>query len=139
MRHNAPEVGEFAYFTDRQGAVLAMIQLARDTGAYPREKAENHLSWSELHTTDPKDALAFHTALFGWRHEAWGPDYFMVGDEHADGIMAGQPGVPPHWLVYVNTADADGTAAKVAALGGRVIVAPQDLAHVGRFGVFQDP
>lgn len=139
MQHEAAGVGKFAIFSDPQGAALATIQLATDDGSYPREKAKNHICWSELHTADPAAALAFHQAVFGWKSEAWGPEYFLVGDEHAGGITRGQPGAPAHWLIYVNTRDADATAARVEELGGRVVVPPQQMGEVGRFAVFADP
>lgn len=139
VRASAGDVGEFAIFSDPQGAVLAAIQPTTEFGPYPREKAKNHICWSELHTSDPAAALAFYTTLFGWASQAWGENYFMVGDEHAGGITAGQPGMPPNWLNYVNSQDTDATAAAVVRLGGRVIVPPQEMGGVGRFAVFSDP
>ena len=35
--------------------------------------------------------------------------------------------------------DVDGTAAKAAKLGGKIIVPPTDIPTVGRFTVIQDP
>lgn len=139
MRHTAPEVGEFAIYADVQGAVIAALQPSRPLDPYPREKGESHICWSELHTSAPAAALVFYTGVFGWKSEAWGADYFMIGDEHAGGIMAGRPGVPPHWLIYVNSTDTDATAASVVRLGGRIVAPPQDLTGVGRFAVFADP
>ncbi len=139
MQHHAPGVGEFAVIADRQGAALSVIQLEQDTPPPAPQKGRNDLSWSELHTTDTADALAFYVSLFDWKHESWGGDYVLLGDEHKAGMTAGQPGVPPHWLVYVNVADADATAAKVATLGGRLLHGPDDIPGVGRFAVLQDP
>ncbi len=119
--------------------MLASIQLARDFGEYPREKGENHICWAELHTSDPAAALAFHAGVFDWTSQSWGGDYILIGDEHAAGIVRGQPGVPPYWLIYVNSADTDATVARVTELGGRVPLPGKDMANVGRFAVFQDP
>ena len=47
-------------------------------------------------------------------------------------------GVPNHWHVYFSVDDADATAAKVAELGGTILVPPFDT-PVGRIGVAQDP
>jgi predicted enzyme related to lactoylglutathione lyase len=59
------------------------------------------------------------------------------------------PGVPNHWRVYFAVDDADATAAKAAAAGGRVAVEPFDIpwarlvgrggASVGRSAVLADP
>ena len=139
MEHDAPEVGKFAIYADPQGAALAAIQLKNDTGNYPREKGENHIAWSELNTTDPAAALAFHAGVFDWKSESWGPDYILVGDEHSAGITRGQPGVPSNWLVYVNSQNTDATVAKVESLGGKVMMPGTDIPNIGRFAVFADP
>jgi len=49
-----------------------------------------------------------------------------------------QPEVPAHWSVTFAVADADTTAERAAALGGRVIVAPVDAPWV-RMTVITDP
>lgn len=139
LQHVAEGIGPFAIFADRQGAALGTIQLGGEEPPYPREKGEHHITWSELHTPDPADAIAFHTALFAWSTESWGPDYTLIGDEHAGGITRGRPGEPAHWLIYVNTPDTDATARRVVALGGRVLLEPQQMGDVGRFAVFADP
>jgi hypothetical protein len=139
MEHTAPGVGRFAIFADPQGAVISAIQLEREDNPYPREKAENHISWSDLMTSDPPAALAFYQGVFGWASESWGGDYFLIGDEHAGGITNVHGGAPPHWMIYVNTQDTDATAARVTELGGRVLLPPRDMGEVGRFAVFGDP
>lgn len=139
MEHDAADVGKFAIYADPQGAALATIQLARDFGAYPREKGEHHICWSELHTSDPAAALAFHAGVFDWKSESWGDDHILIGSEHAGSIIRSQPGVPASWLVYVNTVDAEATVAKVTALGGKVVMPAVDMPGVGRFAVFSDP
>lgn len=47
--------------------------------------------------------------------------------------------VPPHWNLYMATANADETAAKAAKLGGQVLAPPFDVMDVGRMAVVQDP
>jgi predicted enzyme related to lactoylglutathione lyase len=136
-RHTAPGVGSTAYVMDRQGGVLALIQLQRPEGTYPREKAQNHITWSELHTSDTKDAAAFYTAVLGWKQEAWG-DYITVGDEHAGGITKGQPGHPPYWMIYVNVADTDDTVRRAQELGAKVFLPGMDTPQ-GRMAIVQDP
>jgi hypothetical protein len=53
-------------------------------------------------------------------------------------IAEDQPDVPAHWSVTFAVDDADGTAAKAAELGGKVIVAPFDAPWV-RMTVLADP
>jgi predicted enzyme related to lactoylglutathione lyase len=139
VEHEAAGVGRFVIFMDPQGAVIAAIQLSNEQGAYPREKGENHLSWSDLMSTDPAAALAFYQGVFGWSSESWGDSYFLIGDEHAGGITRAHGGAPPHWLVYVNTGDTDGVVRQVVELGGRVVAPAQDMGNIGRFAVLADP
>ena len=64
---------------------------------------------------------------------------FEVGGRMVGGTTAPQmPGVPNHWHVYFEVADADAAAAKAAELGGTVIVPPFDI-PVGRIAVVGDP
>lgn len=48
-------------------------------------------------------------------------------------------GVPPHWMIYVATADADATARRAAELGGKVAAGPFDVMDYGRMAVLLDP
>lgn len=50
-----------------------------------------------------------------------------------------QPGVPPHWMIYVAVKDADAAARKARELGGKELVAPQEVPGQGRMAVLQDP
>ena len=46
--------------------------------------------------------------------------------------------VPSHWVVYFNVTDTDDAVARVAELGGAVIMPPMDI-EPGRFAVVADP
>jgi predicted enzyme related to lactoylglutathione lyase len=50
-----------------------------------------------------------------------------------------RPNAYPHWLNYVCVADVDKVAAKVVALGGRVLVPSQFDRHGGKIVVVADP
>lgn len=106
-------------------------------------------SWSELMTSDPQAALAFYRQLFGWTVDVMPMpqgDYHVVkaGDTAVGGIMKMPPeaaagGMPPCWGVYVTVDDVDACAARVGALGGKVLHPPTDIPGVGRFAVIADP
>jgi len=107
----------------------------------------NKPAWVELSTTDPAAARDFYAKVFGWRIEV-SPDpqyggYALAytGDEGVAGIGGKRPGdtSPSNWSLYVGTADADSTAAKVASAGGTVVAPPFDVPAQGRMTVFQDP
>lgn len=100
-------------------------------------------SWVDIATPDPKAALGFYAALFGWEGEDMGEEaghYTIVtksGKQVAAISPAQDPG-PPRWTTYVNVDDADAVAAKVAEAGGEVVVPPMDVFTAGRMAIFTD-
>lgn len=106
--------------------------------------------WVELGTTDGEAAKKFYTELFGWSFSdsPIGPDmvYTMLKLDGKDvgalykmpGEMTSQ-GIPPHWLSYASTTNADETAAKAKTLGANLMKEPFDVMDVGRMAVIQDP
>ena len=105
------------------------------------------VSWTELTTSDAEAAKKFYGTLFGWTFKAMpmpGMDYNVVsvGDREIGGIFKVPPGgpqMPISWWSYVTVDNVDDTAKNVKELGGKVIVPPQDIPDVGRFGIIQDP
>jgi len=104
--------------------------------------------WYELMTTDPRAAEGFYSKVVGWRAEPF-PDggpytLWKKGEENVGGLMelpaeAKAGGAPPNWMAYVAVEDADATAARAAALGGKVELPPTEIPSVGRFAVLSDP
>lgn len=103
--------------------------------------------WVDLMTSDPDKSRAFYTELFGWTAGEGSPEfggYFMF---FKDGIqIAGGMGITPEmqdafdvWSVYLATDDAQATAAAAVAQGSQTIVAPMDIADLGRMAVVTDP
>ncbi len=108
---------------------------------------ENKPAWVELSSTDPAASRAFYSKLFGWRIDV-NPDpqyggYALAytGDAGVGGIGPKQPGdpSPSMWSIYIGTKNADETAKKVTAAGGKVVAPPFDVPGQGRMTVFQDP
>jgi hypothetical protein len=102
--------------------------------------------WNELISTDEAAQKKFYTSLFGWKAEPFGGGgehsytLFKQGDTMAGGMMKSpKPGLPSHWLAYVNVANVDATADTAKKLGGRVVVEPMDIPDVGRIAVVIDP
>src|SRR3954470_21228531 len=104
--------------------------------------------WIDTTQPDPRAAVAFYGDLFGWEFEDVMPPesparYFIARIRGGDVAAVGsQPqGAPPAavWNTYVWVADADETAAKVRAAGGRVLREPDDVGAAGRMAVLADP
>jgi predicted enzyme related to lactoylglutathione lyase len=142
-----PQRGRQAVLSDPEGAVFAV--LASSSGD-PSDflAAPGEWIWSSLHVHDPDKEAAFYQTLFGY-------DVFDVpsddGLEHVilstdDYARASLNPLPtdsshrhPHWLNFVRVVDAAAAAAKVASLGGRVLVEPHVDRHGGNVAVVADP
>lgn len=104
-------------------------------------------NWNELMTTDVEGAKKFYGELVGWSFEKMENaemEYYCakVGGAMTAGLMA-QPvdaqSMPPMWGGYITVDNVDESAAKVEALGGKVLVPLTDIPTVGRFCVILDP
>jgi predicted enzyme related to lactoylglutathione lyase len=101
--------------------------------------------WYELHTRDRSRAATFYSELIGWTTSSQG-QYTgpLTGTGvYAGGVMDMPPGVPAevpaHWVVYLRVDDVDACAARVASLGGQLLVPPHDVPNVGRMCTIADP
>jgi uncharacterized protein len=102
--------------------------------------------WVDLSSTDAAGSRDFYAKLFGWTVEASpDPQYggyavAKIGGKDVAGIGPAQaPDQPSAWAVYIGSQNAEETARKVEAAGGKVIAPPFDVGDQGRMAVFQDP
>lgn len=133
------DVGRMAVLTDPVGAVFSLWQAKNHPGAGVVNEP-GALCWNELQAPDAEKAQQFYTALFGWTAKV-SPGYveFHRGDTAVGGMRPTEPGPPPHWLIYFAVDDTDATVQKSESAGGKTVVPPMDIEHVGRFAVMQDP
>ncbi len=136
------DAGRMAFVLDPAGAPVALWQANQHIGA-TLVNEPGAVTWNELITTDP-GVVKFYADVLGMTTSTMdmggGPyTVFEAGGRMVGGTTAPQmPGVPNHWHVYFEVADADAAAAKAAELGGTVMVAPFDI-PVGRIAVIGDP
>jgi len=140
------DVGRMAVLQDPTGATFCVWQPKAHIGTQVVNEP-GALCWSELATRDTETAGKFYSDLFGWKRNTrniGGTTYteFWREDAPVGGMMEmtkewGE--IPPHWMVYFASADADASASKAKNLGGQVKVPPTDIPEVGRFAVLQDP
>ena len=102
--------------------------------------------WNELNTFDRASAAHFYRALFGWGldHYSAGPGLesgmFKAGDRHVGGLVDNpDPKGPPFWLSYVKVAKLEDACARVAELGGAIVLPITAVPNVGRIAVLRDP
>jgi uncharacterized protein len=145
--HSFPNRGRQAVLADPQGAVFAV--LASSSGDPPDQLADpGEWIWSSLITTDPDSDAAFYQAVFGYEvfdlptNQGAGHLILASGGYARASVNprpASRPNLYPHWLNYVRVEDATASAAKVVALGGRVIVAPRPSRGGGKIALVADP
>jgi len=105
--------------------------------------------WFELLTSDATAAKAFYSAVIGWEFKDSGMtdrSYAIIskGPAMVGGLMPitkemAAGGARPIWMGYVAVDDVDAMAARVAATGGTILRAGEDIPGVGRFAVVADP
>jgi uncharacterized protein len=102
--------------------------------------------WVDLGVDDVTRASAFYSRLFGWDIQAGPPEaggYTMcLQDGHpVAGIVPkqGPPDTPTVWTIYIASDDADETAGKITAAGGKILAPPVDVMDVGRAALAADP
>jgi len=97
----------------------------------------------ELSTTDVGKAQKFYKGLFDWEYKPM-PAMEYVGINVGPGTGGGMqkvqaPGIPPHWLPYVEVADVKKTVAKAKKLGATIMLEFMPIGDMGSIGVFADP
>jgi predicted enzyme related to lactoylglutathione lyase len=97
----------------------------------------------ELNTRDMDGAKRFYQGLLGWTwldvpSAAGSYSLLQVEDKVVAGLHLSAGG-EPSWVCYVSVESADRVAARAAELGGKVLVAPFDVAGVGRMAFLEDP
>lgn len=141
-----PARGRQAVLTDPDGAVFAI--LASSSGDSPDFLAEpGEWIWSSLLSHDAGAAAAFYQQVFSFDvFDLAGDDglehVILSSDNLARASVNSQPDSRrrhSHWLNFIRVADTVGTAAKAAALGGRVLVDPHVGRHGGQVAVVADP
>ena len=144
---DVPPVGRGAELIDPTGAAVSLWKNAQgDRGDRDKLPAGDWV-WNELLTQDVARALAFYEGAFGYTHEEIhiGPQgkYYILkgadGKGRAGVMKAPHADMPAAWTPYVKVEQADATAARVAPLGGTLLMQPQDVPAVGRLGALADP
>ncbi|MFQ5591221.1 MAG: VOC family protein [Phycisphaerae bacterium] len=103
----------------------------------------NPLCHFELMSNQPEQCKEFYGKVFDWTFDDDSmPDYTLVntGAEPTGGIFLKPSEAPSACAnLYFSVDDIDETLAKVAELGGTVIVPKTAIPGVGHFAMFADP
>jgi len=124
--------GRIAVVKDAEGALLALLE-TRDGDPADREPELGGFLWDELWTTDVERATDFYKGVAGFDSADWDTDpdaeapanyrLLKAGDMPRAGIVA-MPleDLDPVWVSYLRVESPAAITARVAELGGRVIV-----------------
>ena len=142
-----PPVGRGADIRDPGGAAVRLWKNAEGDRPDTENVPAGDWLWNELLTPDVDKALAFYESVFGYSHEEMkmGPQgkYFILkspdGRSRAGLMKTPHDGMPSMWTPYVKVEQADETAARVAPLGGTLLMPPEDVPTVGRLCALSDP
>ncbi|MBK1788821.1 VOC family protein [Prauserella cavernicola] len=104
-------------------------------------------SWLTLMVPDPRMAIDFYGALFGWSFTDLGDEldnYLLaaLGGREVGGVLGIPPDRPDQhaaWTTFLATSDLERSVAAIGEHGGRVLVAPTEAASAGRLAVAEDP
>jgi len=135
-----------AVVADPQGAPLGLAQLKRDVPD-PATPTQNQFFWQEYLAKDAAQALTFYKTLAGYdsaiTDSRLGIEYHVLSRTRARAglfqLPATSVGVEPNWLPYVLINDPSALAARVAGLGGRVILPAAPERRNGSLVVIADP
>ncbi len=132
-----PGVGRWASVADPQGAEFLLFKGNRDQ-APPKLPigTPGAIGWHELSANDGEAAWPFYSNLFGWKEDTlmdMGPmgtyRIFNLGGPQVGAMMSRDPSRSPvpFWLYYVNVADIDTAAARIAEKQGQVFMGPHEV------------
>lgn len=159
---DAERAGRMAIASDPAGAGFGVWQDASYPGlGIAPEGLPGAPVWFELITREPRAAVRFYEAVFGYDVEAVDPTADGADgsggsggsgeDAHLTLSLDGTPvagvhgagdALPlsqgPHWRTYFSVEDPDATVRRAAELGGRVLRPPRDSPY-GRLAGLADP
>ncbi len=136
--------GTYAVVADPLGARFALWQPAKaEAGEY--RGVPGTFCWNELYTDDAAKSVSFYEAIAELTDKPMemGPmgTYHVLesaGKGRAGIMKSPMPGIPQHWMPYVQVANVDESLAKAKRLGADIKVPVVMAPGVGRFAVFMD-
>ncbi|MEH6471134.1 MAG: VOC family protein [Halopseudomonas sp.] len=144
--------GTIAIVADPQGALLTLIETRTGDPLDSDDTSVGNFLWNELWTNDVDKATAFYQTIAPYQAENR-----QLKKPHSDhtyrllstnakprvGILPNPvEGLAPLWVSYIRVKDSaalDSIVARVEALGGSLLLAPQDRPSGGRVALIADP
>jgi predicted enzyme related to lactoylglutathione lyase len=140
-----PDRGTQAIITDNEGSPVGLLQSSSGDTSDDEPKTGDW-NWFELYGKESKAASNFYGAVFKYvvtpdARTARKNDYLLSSGAVARAGVAPMPDreeATPGWVGVVRVASIDEAVARVASLGGEVLVAPRAAAYESRFALIAD-
>jgi predicted enzyme related to lactoylglutathione lyase len=142
---NFPDRGRQAIVSDRDNVPIGLLQSSSGDPA-DHETKPGEWNWFELYVKSPKVTSDFYRDAIGFdvtpeTNSDRKSDFVLSSAGRARGGVAPLPegdDVKASWLGVIRVADLDKTLAKVAGLGGEILVAPHATEFGSRFAIILD-
>ncbi|GAA2816428.1 VOC family protein [Kitasatospora paracochleata] len=102
--------------------------------------------WADAMFSDVEGAKTFYGGVLGWTFGEASSEYGNYTQAYSDGkavaaVVPPMPGQEGHsaWCLYLASPDAAGTAEKIRAAGGTVLMDPMQVGDFGSMLIAQDP
>ena len=141
-----PNRGFQAIFVDAEGVPLGLIQ-SSSGDAPDRETPLGSWNWYELYAKNPNATADFFHEVLGLdsskdtKPESKNELVLQTAGKSRGGIsqLPDLPDAKASWLGVIRVSNLDSTLAKVAGLGGEVILEPRGAEFGSRFAIVLDP
>lgn len=136
--------GRFATVKTPSGAHFSLFREA-NSDDQDRELGVGTIHWTELHSTDLDEDLAFIKAGLGLpTSEMPMPDgpYNLInadGKTRAGAMTQKHDGAPSMWLAWIEVANVDDTVGRAENNGGKVLVPAFEVPGIGKMAIASDP
>jgi predicted enzyme related to lactoylglutathione lyase len=134
--------GRLVIVHDPQGALFTLWRDAHGDGPEDVKPVTGTFCWDRLVTPDPDAAFPVYAKIFGWTRKATSAasdvSMLMRGERIAGSLHKAPPGVPAHWLSYVQVDDIASARERAKKLGGTVLVERIEIPNAGALTVLAD-
>lgn len=135
-------VGRMGLILDPNGAVSWAFKASTGDTPMTGRPQVGEFCWESLATQDLAKAKSFYQAVYGWKPSEFnGMTVFGVAEgmegQVAD-VMPSPPGAPSFWGSHVVVAKVADARARVAKLGGKILMEEIAVPNIGLISVVQD-
>ncbi|RKR15579.1 VOC family protein [Arthrobacter oryzae] len=142
------DTGIMVFFAPPGGGTTGAWQAGTHFGA-ARDQEAGALAWAELLTPDPQAAVGFFQHILGHDVTEYPQDdggtytTLMVNGAEVAGIARvpgdAQDTLQPGWQVYFGVSDVAAAVQAAVAVGGVVLIEPEEAGEAGSIATLQDP